>query len=136
MNQQTMSLLSLGLLFVILYFLMIRPQRKREKQINSMRSSIKVGDQVLTIGGIYGKVIKAKDDRLTIEVGSDKTRFEIARWGVSSVIEAAPENRYASSDAEDNDEDDSDKKSKKVVKKTLKKEEPEADSDEETKTEE
>lgn len=91
MNATLVQLLPLVALFAIMYLLLIRPQKKKEKQVTSMRNAVKVGDEIVTIGGIFGKVIKTKEDRLTIEVGNDKTRFEITRWAVSSVLNAAPE---------------------------------------------
>lgn len=84
------TLMPLILLIVIMYFLLIRPQKKREKQINAMRSSIKVGDEIITIGGIYGTVIRVKDEQLVITVGSDKTKLEITRWAVSKVVSDEP----------------------------------------------
>ena len=71
-----------------MYFLLIRPQRKREKETNAMRSSIKVGDQIITIGGICGKVVKTKEESLVLQVGAghDRTRFEIMRWSVSKIV--------------------------------------------------
>ncbi|MBZ2173972.1 preprotein translocase subunit YajC [Schnuerera sp. xch1] len=69
----------------IFYFLAIRPQRKREKQIREMRGNLKVGDEVITIGGIHGKITKIKDEILTIEVGSDKTKMDITKWAVGSL---------------------------------------------------
>lgn len=80
-----MQLAPLVLLIFIMYFLLIRPQKKREKTINEMRSNLKIGDEIITIGGIYGKIVKLKDESLVIEVGSDKTRFEVARWAISRV---------------------------------------------------
>ena len=62
---------------LIMYLLLIRPQKKKEKAINEMRASIQVGDEVVTIGGILGKVVRTKDESLTIEVGADKVKFEI-----------------------------------------------------------
>ena len=59
------TLLPLVLLLVIMYFLLIRPQKKREKQVNEMRSNVRVGDEIITIGGICGKVVKTKDESLT-----------------------------------------------------------------------
>ncbi|RKD34659.1 preprotein translocase subunit YajC [Thermohalobacter berrensis] len=83
---QGFSGLLLPILFlVIFYFLLIRPQKKKQKQIEEMRQNLKVGDEVTTIGGIYGKITKLKDDIVTIEVGSDKNKFEIARWAIGSV---------------------------------------------------
>lgn len=87
MSQQTMQLALPVLLLVVFYFLLIRPQKKKEKQVNEMRKNIKIGDQIVTIGGIYGKVTKLKDEKITIEVGSDKTRFEVTRWAISSVLQ-------------------------------------------------
>ena len=60
------TLLPLVLLLVIMYFLLIRPQKKREKQVNEMRSNVRVGDEIITIGGICGKVVKTKDESLVI----------------------------------------------------------------------
>lgn len=71
---------------VIFYLFAIRPQKKKEKEIRSMRDSLKVGDEVITIGGIYGKILLAKEDKLTLEVGNTKTRLDVTRWAVGSVI--------------------------------------------------
>jgi preprotein translocase subunit YajC len=84
------TFMPLLLLIFIMYFLLIRPQKKREKQVNAMRSSIKVGDQIITIGGIYGTVVRLRDEQLVIQVGSDKTKLEITRWAVSKVITDEP----------------------------------------------
>jgi preprotein translocase subunit YajC len=84
------TLMPLIFLILIMYFLFIRPQKKREKQINAMRNSIKVGDHIITIGGIYGPVIRVKDDSLTIQVGTDKTKLEVTRWSVSKVVDELP----------------------------------------------
>ena len=72
----------------IFYLLLIRPQRRKDKQIQEMRSNIKEGDEILTIGGIYGKVLNVKDDAVTIEVGADKTKLKIARWAIGKKVEA------------------------------------------------
>jgi preprotein translocase subunit YajC len=88
------GLIFLVLMIVILYFLMIRPQKKREKQVNSMRSALSVGDQIITIGGICGKIVKTKDESIVVQVGADKVKFEMMRWSVSKVVnpaERAPE---------------------------------------------
>lgn len=72
---------------VIFYIFAIRPQRKREKQIKEMRSNLRVGDKVITIGGIHGKITKIKDEVITIEVGSDKTKFDVTKWSVGSTVD-------------------------------------------------
>jgi len=69
------------------YFFLIRPQKKKEKATQDMRNSVKEGTEIVTIGGIYGKVVNAKEDVLAIEVGADKVKLKIARWSVGRVIE-------------------------------------------------
>ena len=69
------------------YFFLIRPQQKRDKATKAMREGVKEGDEIVTIGGIYGKVVNAKEDVLTIEVGADKVKLKIARWAVGKVVE-------------------------------------------------
>ncbi|MDY3928343.1 MAG: preprotein translocase subunit YajC [Clostridia bacterium] len=61
------SFLPMILIFVLLYWMMIRPQKKQQKQQQAMRAALKVGDKVVTIGGICGKVAKIKDDFVYIE---------------------------------------------------------------------
>ena len=82
------TLLPLILLLLIMYFLLIRPQKKREKEVNAMRSSVQVGDEIITIGGICGKVVKTKEETLVIQVGADKVKFEVMRWSISKVVNA------------------------------------------------
>lgn len=91
MEQLQAFILPIGLL-VIFYFFAIRPQRKKEKEIKEMRGSLKVGDDVVTIGGIYGKIVVVKVDVLTIESGSSKTKLEITRWAVGSVVQGGAKN--------------------------------------------
>lgn len=74
-------------LLAIFYFLLIRPQQKKDKKVREMRSNLEVGDKISTIGGIIGKIVKIKEDMITIEVGSDKTKFEIMKWAVGNKIE-------------------------------------------------
>ena len=83
MNDFTIQITMLVLLFVVMYFILIRPQKKREKEVTAMRESLKVGDDVLTIGGIYGKVVRIREDRFTIQVGAEKVRLEVAKWAIS-----------------------------------------------------
>ncbi|WP_025640970.1 preprotein translocase subunit YajC [Schnuerera ultunensis] len=71
---------------VIFYVFAIRPQKKREKEIREMRESLRVGDEVITIGGIYGKIVKLKDDMVTIEVGANKTKIDLTKWAIGSTI--------------------------------------------------
>lgn len=86
MSDFTIQIGMLILLFAVMYFILIRPQKKREKEVAAMRDSIKVGDDILTIGGIYGKVVRTKEDRFTIQVGAEKVRLEVAKWAISQKI--------------------------------------------------
>lgn len=69
------------------YFFLIRPQQKKEKATKAMRDNVTEGDEIVTIGGIYGKVINVKDDSLTIEVGADKVKLKVAKWSIGKVNE-------------------------------------------------
>ncbi len=64
--------------------MLIRPQKKREKETQAMRNSIEVGDEVITVGGIIGTVVLTKDDYLVIETGSDRSKIRITRWAVQT----------------------------------------------------
>lgn len=77
------------LLIVIMYFLLIRPQKKREREVNTMRSNLKVGDEIITIGGICGKIVKTKEESLVIQVGAERVKFEVMRWAISKVTVAS-----------------------------------------------
>ena len=68
----------------VMYFLMIRPENKRKKEAEQMRNEMKVGDEIVTIGGICGKVVHIKDDKFVIETGADQVRMEFAKWALST----------------------------------------------------
>ena len=76
-------------MIAIFYFLLIRPENKRKKQAEAMRSAIKKGDKITTIGGICGTVVDLKDDKIVIESGADQVRIELAKWAVSTNESAA-----------------------------------------------
>ena len=84
----TIQLLGIVLIFVVLYMLMIRPQRKKEKAVNEMRNALKVGDEITTIGGFKGKIVNVKDETLIIKVGGDGVKMEVTRWAISRVDSA------------------------------------------------
>ncbi len=81
------SLLPMALILVVFYFLLIRPQRKKDKKVKEMLAALKVGDRVTTIGGIHGTICGIKDDTVTIAVGADKVKLVFARWGIRNVDE-------------------------------------------------
>ena len=76
------SVLPIVLLFVVFYFFLIRPQKKRDKAEKEMRQSIQVGDEISTIGGFIGKVVSIKDETLVIESSADRTKLKLYRWAV------------------------------------------------------
>ncbi len=86
------SLLPMILIFVVFYFFLIRPQRKKDKQVKEMLANLKVGDRVCTIGGIYGTIVNIKDDTISLAVGKDNVNLVFARWGIRSVEEISIEN--------------------------------------------
>lgn len=84
------SILSLVLMFVIFYFLLIRPQQKRQKAVNQMQSSLKKGDKIVTIGGLHGYVDAIDDTKIVIKAG-DGSRLTYDRSAVREVTESAPD---------------------------------------------
>ena len=83
------TVIMLALMFAIFYFMLIRPENKRKKEAEQMRSSVKVGDHITTIGGIVGVVVNVKDEKFVIETGADQVRIELAKWALSSNETAA-----------------------------------------------
>lgn len=73
-------------IIAVFYFLLIRPQKKQEKKNREMLASLKVGDDVISIGGIKGKIRKIKDDIVVIETGSDKTPIEFEKTAIKGVV--------------------------------------------------
>ena len=83
------SLIMIVAMIAVFYFLMIRPENKRKKEAEQMRSNVKNGDQITTIGGIVGTVVNVKDDKFVIETGADQVRIEFAKWALSTNETAA-----------------------------------------------
>ena len=83
------TLVMLVLMIGIFYFMLIRPENKRKKEAEQMRSALKVGDEITTIGGITGTVVSVKDDKFVIETGADQVRIEFAKWALSTNDSAA-----------------------------------------------
>lgn len=72
-------------MIALMYFLMIRPQKKQEKEINDMRNNLQVGDEITTIGGIIGKIISIKEETIMIETGHDRTKIRLLKSAVRCV---------------------------------------------------
>ena len=82
-------LLMLAAMVAIFYFMLIRPENKRKKEAEQLRSSVKVGDKITTIGGIVGTVVDVKSDKFVIETGADQVRIEFEKWALSTNETAA-----------------------------------------------
>ncbi|MDB6168894.1 MAG: preprotein translocase, YajC subunit [Verrucomicrobia bacterium] len=74
-----------GLLFVAMYFLMIAPQRKKQKELEKMIASLGTGDEIVTTGGIYGTITNVKDDRFVVRI-ADNTKIEIGKAFIGTVV--------------------------------------------------
>lgn len=114
MNPNVVQLIMIVGLFAVMYFLLIRPQKKQEKEIRDMRANLKVGDDIVTIGGICGKIVRVKENRVTIQVGADKTKFDIEKWGVSKIDDGKKDGVVKTAKEEEKEE-------KKVTPKSIKK---------------
>lgn len=82
----TQMIISLLLLVVVFYFFMIRPEKKRKKEADQLRSSLTVGDNIVTIGGMTGKIVNVTNNTVVFETGEDRVRIEIMKWGISRKI--------------------------------------------------
>ena len=107
------------LLVGVMYFMMIRPQKKRQKEEQEMRSSLEIGDEIITIGGIVGKVVTIREEDIVIETGADRTKMKLQRWAVNTNVTKTEQHRKEveaareASKAKKNKKDD-DKKSDSV----------------------
>lgn len=96
-----LGLLPMILMIAVLYFLMIRPQQKKQKEEAKMRANLRVGDELTTIGGIKGRVVSIKDDTVTIETGNDRTKIVFVKDAIGTV-------HTKHEDPIDDDDDDDD----------------------------
>lgn len=96
-------LITLGLMFAIMYFLMIRPQKKQQKKDQQMRNNLRVGDELTTIGGIKGRVLSVKEDTFVMETGNDRTKMQFEKWAIQTV-----HTKHEDVDNDDDDFDDDD----------------------------
>ena len=88
-GNMTYTIVMLVVMLGLFYFMLIRPENKRKKEQEEMRSALKNGDQITTIGGITGTVVSVKDDKFVIETGADQVRIEFAKWALSTNDSAA-----------------------------------------------
>lgn len=108
------TIIMLVIMIGVFYFLLIRPENKRKKEAENLRSSLKNGDQITTIGGIVGTVVSVKDDKVVIETSADRVRIEIMKWAIST-------NETATAAAKEEEKKRQEEKAKaKAAKKTKK----------------
>ena len=119
-KSQISLIVMMVLLFGVMYFVMIRPQKKKQKEEQQMRDSIEVGDEITTIGGIVGKIVMVNPNTIVIETSDDRVRMELTKWAVSQV------------GVQTGEQPEAEKKEKKAEKKeeTPAVEAPKADEDE------
>ena len=139
MSRAAMNILLMVVFIALIYFMMIRPQRKRDKEVKDMRSSLRIGDEVVTIGGIVGKIVKIKDEVIVLQVGSDKVKLEFLKSAIGNVTKTS--NAKPAQAAEKAEEEEPEKKTRSKDKKITPKkisakkssEEPEEKTDSEEK---
>ncbi|NLC32629.1 MAG: preprotein translocase subunit YajC, partial [Clostridiales bacterium] len=85
-------LLPMVLIVAVFYFMMIRPQRKKDKKVKDMLSNLKIGDRICTIGGMYGTVTGLREDSVMLSVGGKDTPLVLARWAIRNVEAVSVEN--------------------------------------------
>lgn len=85
-GSQWLSMLLIILPLGVLYFVMIVPQRKKEKKLRNQINSAIVGDQIVTIGGMCGKIVNIKDDEVTFETSIERSKVTIKKWGIKEIV--------------------------------------------------
>ena len=85
-NAMLTSIVPFAIALVLLYFILLRPQQKREKQAQTMRENVNVGDEVCTAGGIVGIVLKVEDDTIVLETGAERNKIRIKKWAIHENI--------------------------------------------------
>lgn len=93
------SVILLVIMVAIFYFMLIRPENKKKKEVEAMRNAVAVGDEITTIGGIKGVICHIKDDLIVIETGADRVRIEMQRWAISTNDSAAARSAEAAKEA-------------------------------------
>jgi len=88
-------------LFAVMYFMVIRPENKKKKEQEALRNSLHRGDKITTIGGIMGKIVDIKDDKIVIESGEDQVRLEMQKWAVMTNHTAEKEKSKRAAEAQE-----------------------------------
>lgn len=100
-GSMTSTIIMLLVMVAVFYFMLIRPEKKRKKEAEDLRNSIKVGDEITTIGGIVGKIVSIKEDKFVIETSADQVRVEFVKWALSTNNSAAERAKEAQKKAQE-----------------------------------
>lgn len=93
-SMSTMIIMMVAMV-AIFYFLMIRPENKKKKKMEEMRNSLSIGEEIVTIGGIIGKVVQVTEDTITFETGEDRVRIQTKKWAISTTAKMEAEEAAA-----------------------------------------
>lgn len=96
-----MSIIMVVAMIGVFYFMLLRPENKRKKEAEQLRSSVKVGDQITTIGGICGTIVHIKEDKVVVETSADQVRIELCKWAISTNETAAAAAKEAAKKAQE-----------------------------------
>ncbi len=110
------TIIMLVVMVAVFYFMLIRPENKRKKEAEQMRSNVKIGDSINTIGGIVGTVVDVKDEKFVIETSADRVRIELQKWALSTNETAA---ESAKAEAKKKEEEKAKAKAAKKAKKNI-----------------
>ncbi len=99
-SMTTMLIMMVGL-FAVMYFMVIRPENKKKKEQEALRNSLHKGDKITTIGGIMGKIVDIKDDKIILEIGEDQVRLEMQKWAVMTNHTAEKEKSKRAAEAKE-----------------------------------
>ena len=84
--QLIMMVVYMAIIIGAMYLFLIRPQKKKQKKEEAMRNAVQVGDEVVTIAGLYGRVVAIKEDSMILESGPDRNKQRVARWAIQQVL--------------------------------------------------
>ena len=120
MQSSVANILLLVVFIAMIYFMMIRPQRKKDKEDREMRASLQVGDEIITIGGVVGKVTKITEKTVVVETGSARNKIEFLKTAISSVVRSDAAKEEAKKEASNSEpEEEKPDRDKKVTPKKL-----------------
>ncbi|MCF0137468.1 MAG: preprotein translocase subunit YajC [Oscillospiraceae bacterium] len=88
MGSNGSMILILVAMLAVMWLLMIRPEKKKQKKVEEMRNALSVGDEIITIGGIMGRIVHVTDEDITLETGEDRVRIQLKKWAVSNNVKA------------------------------------------------